>query len=55
MNLGAPAEYIRDGLIWDTWLNNIHKMMNEGNVREPHMMMTINAMCFFQFQNLWMK
>ena len=46
-SFGAQAEYIRDGLIWDTWLNNIHKMMNEGNVRELHMMMTINALCLF--------
>ena len=46
-SFGAHAEYIRDGLIWDTWLNNIHKMMNEGNVRELHMMMTINALCLF--------
>ena len=45
-SFGAHAEYIRDGLIWDTWLNNIHKMMNEGNVRELHMMMTINAIVF---------
>ena len=36
-SFGAHAEYIRDGLVWDTWLNNIHKMMNEGNVRELHM------------------
>ena len=46
-SFGAQAEYIRDGLVWDTWLNNIHKMMNEGNVRELHMMMTINALCLF--------
>jgi len=46
-SFGAHAEYIRDGLVWDTWLNNIHKMMNEGNVRELHMMMTINALCLF--------
>ena len=46
-SFGNHAEYIRDGLIWDTWLNNIHKMMNEGNVRELHMMMTINALCLF--------
>jgi pyruvate-formate lyase-activating enzyme len=44
---GSHAEYIRDGLIWDTWLGNIHKMMEQGNVRELHMMMTINALCLF--------
>ncbi len=46
-SFGSHAEYIRDGLVWDTWLNNIHKMMNKGNVRELHMMMTINALCLF--------
>ena len=46
-SFGGHAEYIRDGLIWETWLGNIHKMMNEGNVRELHMMMTINALCLF--------
>ena len=44
---GVQAEYIRDGLVWDTWLGNIHKFLQEGNVREFHMMMTINALCLF--------
>ena len=44
---GEQAEYIRDGLVWDTWLGNIHKFLQEGNVREFHMMMTINALSLF--------
>ena len=44
---GAQAEYIRDGLEWETWLKNIHMFLQEGNVREFHMMMTINALCLF--------
>ena len=46
-SFGAQAEYIRDGLVWDTWLGNIHKFLQEGNVRELHMLMTINALCLF--------
>ena len=44
---GLQAEYIRDGLVWDTWISNCRKMMNEGNLREFHMMLTINALCLF--------
>lgn len=46
-SFGVHAEYIRDGLIWDTWLANIHKMLSEGNVKTLHMMMTINSLCLF--------
>ena len=44
---GKQAEYIRDGMNWDVWIANIHKFLQEGNVREFHMMMTINALCLF--------
>jgi len=44
---GAQAEYIRDGLVWGTWLANIHKMLGEGNVKGLNMMMTINSLCLF--------
>ena len=44
---GIQAEYVRDGLIWDTWLSNIHMFLREGKVREFHMMMTINALSLF--------
>jgi pyruvate-formate lyase-activating enzyme len=46
-SFGAHSEYIRDGLIWDTWLSNIHKMMTDGNVKNLNMMMTINSLCLF--------
>jgi hypothetical protein len=46
-SFGAQAEYIRDGLVWDTWIANIHKMLTEGNVRNLNMMMTINSLCLF--------
>ena len=45
--VGPHAEYIRDGLEWDIWLKNIHMFLQEGNVREFHMMMTIPALALF--------
>lgn len=46
-SFGVQAEYIRDGLVWNTWLNNIHMMLTKGNVKMVHMMMTINSLCLF--------
>ena len=42
---GAQAEYIRDGLDYATWRQTIDRLATEGNVREMHMMMTINGLC----------
>lgn len=39
------AEYIRDGLDYDFWKNNIHRVLKESNVKKLHMMMTINSLC----------
>jgi hypothetical protein len=44
---GKQAEYIRDGLEWDGWMANMHKMISEGNFRCIHVMMTINSLCLF--------
>ncbi len=44
-SFGTQAEYIRDGLVWDDWIANIHKMLSQGNVTQLHVMMTINALC----------
>ena len=46
-SFGPHSEYIRDGLVWDVWLGNIHKMLTEGKVKQLHMMMTINSLCLF--------
>ena len=43
--VGAQAEYIRDGLNWDAWLANMHKIAASGRVRGLHVMNTINALC----------
>lgn len=39
------AEYIRDGLDYDLWMSNIHRVLKESNIRKLHMMMTINSLC----------
>jgi len=41
--IDAPAEYIRDGLDWNYWWENICKLSEAGV--GTHCMMTINALC----------
>ena len=41
----GQAEYIRDGLNYDQWQNNILSMMKENIPAEIHNMATINALC----------
>jgi len=42
---GKQGEYIRDGLDYDLWMSNIHRVLNEANISKLHMMMTINSLC----------
>ena len=42
---GLQAEYIRDGMNWDKWLDNVEKVLRDGNLEGFHMMCTINALC----------
>lgn len=46
-SLGAAAEYIRDGLVWDDWANNIELICNNHahQLRGLHIMCTVNALC----------
>jgi organic radical activating enzyme len=44
--VGDQAEYIRDGLDYDMWLNNVTRILDETEV-ELHCMMTINSLCLF--------
>ena len=44
---GAHAEYIRDGLVWDTWIENLELMFTEGKVHGLHVMLTNNSLCLF--------
>ena len=43
--VGAQAEYIRDGLIYDKWWQNLERLHTEGNIKKTHIMMTINSLC----------
>jgi hypothetical protein len=44
-SIGSQAEYIRDGLVWDDWVNNVERLLDSGKFRSIHMMNTINALC----------
>lgn len=44
-SFGPQAEYIRDGLEWETWSKNFERICSEARVEGVHMMMTINALC----------
>lgn len=44
-SIGLQAEYIRDGLVWDDWANNIERLLDSGQFRGIHVMCTINALC----------
>lgn len=42
-NVGRAAEYIRDGLEWDTWQANVNKILVSNVTKGLHSMCTINA------------
>lgn len=44
--VGDQAEYIRDGLNYELWLNNTKRLLTETNA-SVHIMMTINSLCLF--------
>jgi organic radical activating enzyme len=41
----AQAEYIRDGLDYHQWHDNVQSLVKSGAVKVVHMMCTINALC----------
>ena len=43
--MGLQAEYIRDGLVFDDWANNVERLLDNGQFRGLHVMCTINALC----------
>jgi hypothetical protein len=43
--VGIQSEYIRDGLVWDTWTSNVDRVLRDGNLEGFHMMCTVNALC----------
>jgi hypothetical protein len=47
-SVSTHAEYIRDGLVWDDWINTVELILDHqvGNkLRGLHIMCTINALC----------
>lgn len=44
---GKQAEYIRDGLCYDNWKNNLIKSIEDGNFRKVVIMMTVNSLSIF--------
>jgi organic radical activating enzyme len=45
------AEYIRDGLDYQQWYNNMHTLLSSGAVKAVHSMCTINALCLDSLKN----
>jgi len=48
----TQAEYIRDGLVWDDWANNVERLLDSGQFRGIHLMCTINALCLTTLDQL---
>ena len=44
-SVGAHAEYIRDGLVWEDWVRNVERLLDSHKFRGIHVMATINALC----------
>jgi hypothetical protein len=42
-NVGASAEYLRDGLDWEIWQKNVNKILSSKITKGMHNMCTINA------------
>jgi organic radical activating enzyme len=50
--VGLQAEYIRDGLVWADWANNVERLLSSGQFRGIHVMCTINALCLDSLDQL---
>ena len=46
------AEYIRDGLNYTAWLQNVQKLLDSKDIRAVHCMCTINALCLDSLDKL---
>ena len=46
------AEYIRDGLVWADWVNNVERLLDSDQFRSIHVMCTINALCLDSLDQL---
>lgn len=48
---GRQAEYIRDGLQFDRWIENLEKVLMYSRLETMNIMMTINALSLFSITN----
>jgi pyruvate-formate lyase-activating enzyme len=54
-SIGRHAVYIRDGLDWNQWCDNVTYLLDSGRLRGLHVMCTINALCLLSLAEfLWM-
>jgi pyruvate-formate lyase-activating enzyme len=54
-SIGRHAIYIRDGLDWNQWCDNVTYLLDSGRLRGLHVMCTINALCLISLDEfLWM-
>jgi organic radical activating enzyme len=44
-SMGLQSEYIRDGINFEDWANNVERLLASGKFRGLHVMCTINALC----------
>ena len=44
-SVGAPAEYIRDGLDYEQWMSSVQELLEHTDIKALHIMCTINALC----------
>jgi len=49
---GAQAEYIRDGLDYAAWLQNVELLLSSPTIRTVHCMATVNALCLDSLDQL---
>lgn len=50
--VGAQAEYIRSGLVWNAWVRNVETVLESRQFRCVHVMATINALCLTTLDSL---
>ena len=51
-SVGPQAEYIRDGLDYSVWVQNMIRLIHSGQLRGLHVMCTVNALCLEKLPDL---
>lgn len=49
--IGHRAEYIRDGMDWELWTNNMHRLAKEAKLRGLHVMGTPSVLSIMEITN----